>query len=442
MASAFGEKMKNDLTQLAGDLKDKLVAYRRDFHRYPETGWTEFRTSSKIATILNELGYTVRIGADVIHQASMMGVPPLEELDIHMQRAIEEGGDPDLVNRMAGGLTGVVADMKCGPGPIFALRFDIDAVDICEAEDEAHFPFRENFHSLHSDAMHSCGHDGHAAVGLALAEILCHYKDQIAGTVRLIFQPAEEGVRGAKAMVDAGVLEGVEYILGMHLGFLSRTKGQLICGTENFLATTKFDIRFTGRPSHAGGSPEEGANALLAASSAALNLHAITRHSKGASRITVGKLEAGLGRNVIPPNALMKVETRGESSEVDQFMFESAKRVIAGAAAMYGVEHELSLMGGTGSGSSSRAAVERLAAAAEKIEYFENDLQVDIATMSGSEDFAHMMSVVQNQGGEGTYCVVGTELAAGHHDFYFDFDESCLVPAVELLASTVIETLS
>lgn len=434
--------MKTDISQLAAGLAEKIIAYRRDFHRYPETGWTEFRTSAKIATILKELGYDVQLGEKIIKKSSMMGVPATEELERHLARAQEQGAEPEMLSLMAGGLTGVVAEMECGAGPVFALRFDIDAVDIYEAEDEAHRPFRENFHSRHPNAMHSCGHDGHAAVGLGVAEVLARHKQALNGTVRLIFQPAEEGVRGGRAMVDAGVLDGVEYIIGAHLGFLSRKNGQLICGTEKFLATTKFDVQFTGQPAHAGGSPEEGANALLAASGAALNLHAITRHSKGSSRVTVGKLEAGLGRNVIPPNALLKAETRGETSEVDEFMFESAKRVVAGAAAMYGVDFDITLMGKTGSGTSSRSMIERVARVSEGISYFSQDERIDIETMSGSEDFAQMMTVVQEQGGEGTYLVIGTEISAGHHDFYFDFDEACLVPAMELLAATVVDTLS
>lgn len=434
--------MDNNIHQLAARLEKKLISYRRDFHQYPESGWTEFRTSARIEAVLRELGYSIRLGSAVIKQSSMMGVPSPEELKEHQERAIREGANPETVRLMEGGLTGVVADLDCGEGPTIALRFDIDANDMSEAEDPKHRPYREKFHSVHPGVMHACGHDGHAAIGLGVAEILAQLKENLSGTVRFIFQPAEEGVRGASPMVDAGILEGVDYILGGHIGYLAREKGKLVCGTEKFLATTKFDVRFTGTPAHAGGAPEEGCNALLAASCAALNLHAITRHSKGASRITVGRIEAGQGRNVIPPNGLIKVETRGETSDVNDFMFEKAKMVIDGAAAMYGVQADITLMGGTKSGASSPSMIDRVAEVGSEIDYFQDDKIVTLMSMGGSEDFSQMMTVVQEQGGEGTYFALGTQLAAGHHDFYFDFDESCLVPGVELVVAMTKRLLS
>lgn len=434
--------MQQNINKLAAGLHEKMIHYRRDFHKYPESGWTEFRTSAKIAQLLGELGYTIKLGENIIARESMMGIPDQKELKNHMDRAVAEGADPALVEQMKGGLTGVVAELKCGAGPAFALRFDIDANDISEACDKSHRPFLENFHSVHTGVMHACGHDGHAALGLGVAEILVELKDSIAGTVKLIFQPAEEGVRGAGPMVDAGVLDGVDYILGGHIGFLAKKRGQLMCGADKFLATTKFDVQFTGVPAHAGGAPEQGRNALLAAASAALNLHAIPRHSQGASRVTVGRFEAGQGRNIIPPDALLKVETRGETSEIDEFMFDSARQVIEGAAVMYGVAYEISLMGKTKSGSSSPKMVERLAAVAREIEHFDQDDIHGIMAMGGSEDFSQMLTVVQQQGGEGTYFSLGTELSSGHHDFYFDFDENCFAPGAELIVSMVLDVLS
>ena len=249
--------MEPTIHERAASLGPKLVQYRRDFHKFPESGWTEFRTSALIAERMRALGYDVKIGADIISRDHMMGVPSSEELKAHMARAIKEGADKELVEKMAGGLTGVVAEMKCSDGPMLALRFDIDANDIQEAVDEQHRPFRDSFNSVHDGVMHACGHDGHASLGLGVAEILTQLKDRIKGSVRFIFQPAEEGVRGAAPMVDAGVLDGVDFILGGHIGFLAKKKGQFIGGAEKFLATTKFDVSFTGVPAHAGGSPEE-----------------------------------------------------------------------------------------------------------------------------------------------------------------------------------------
>ncbi len=430
-----------DVHALASALGQKLIAYRRDFHTHPESGWTEFRTSAIIAGELEKLGYEIRLGADIIRKDSMMGVPPESELQAHMERAVNEGADAELVAKMAGGLTGVCAELKCGPGPVLALRFDIDANDVSETQDQKHRPCKEGFGSRHPGVMHACGHDGHAALGLGVAEVLAQLKDDLHGTIRLIFQPAEEGVRGAGPMTDSGILDDVDYILGGHIGFLAKENHQFICGANQFLATTKFDVEFTGVAAHAGAAPEEGKNALLAAACAALNLHAISRHSQGASRITVGRLEAGQGRNVIPPNGLIKAETRGVTSDIDAYMFERAKKVIAGAAAMYDVEYEIRLMGGTKSGESSPELAQRIRKVAEQIDYIDNTQIQDIVSMGGSDDFAHMMSTVQEHGGQGSYFFLGSALCAGHHNAYFDFDEDCLVPGVEFIVSMALDIL-
>jgi aminobenzoyl-glutamate utilization protein A len=433
--------MQQRLHHLATALEAQLIEDRRDGHRFPEVGWTEFRTSARIATRLHALGYRVRLGRQIIDPTSMLGVPDPQVLHGQMERAIAEGADAALVRQMAGGLTGVVAELACGPGPVLALRFDIDANDITEATDPQHRPFREGFHSCHPGVMHACGHDGHIAIGLGVAKLLAEIRDQLHGTIRFMFQPAEEGVRGAAPMVAAGVLADVDFLLGGHLGFLARQPGQLICGCDKFLATTKFDVAFRGTPAHAGGAPEQGNNALLAAACAALNLHAISRHSQGASRITVGRLEAGQGRNIIPAHGLLKVETRGENTEIDAFMFARAQEVIAGAATMYGVEHALTLMGKSPSATSSQAMIDALARVAAGIGFFAPESIKACEALGGSEDFALMLNTVQSQGGMGTYFVVGTHLAAGHHDHHFDFDECCLVPGVELMSGLALALL-
>lgn len=128
----------------------------------------------------------------------------------------------------------------------------------------------------------------------------------------------------------------------------------MICGSDNFMATTKFDVRFTGVAAHAGGKPEEGRNALLAAAQAAIALHGIAPHSEGASRVNVGVMQAGSGRNVVPADALLKVETRGESEAINQYVFERAQAVITGAAALYGVTAGINLMGAATSSVPSR----------------------------------------------------------------------------------------
>lgn len=429
--------MLNKIKQCVEEAKSQVIEDRRDFHKYPESGWTEFRTAAVIAKRLMKLGYGVGMGAGVIKKEAMMGGVPGEELARHMERALEQGADPKLVKAMEGGFTGVVGWLDCGPGPVTAIRFDIDANDIDEAKDDNHRPFKLNFASQNPGVMHACGHDGHAAMGLGVAEILADLKDQLKGKILLIFQPAEEGARGARAMVEAGVVNGLDHILGFHLGFQANQSHMLICGTGKFLATTKLDIRFKGKPAHAGANPHQGRNALLAAASAALNLHAIPRHGKGASRITVGTLNAGQGRNIIPHRAVMKIETRGETSEIDEFMVLKARAVINGAALMHDVDCDIEQVGGTKSGESSPEMESILSRVAKKTGLF--GCIEEHVDFGASEDFAHMMTHVQNSGGTGTYFMVGSDLAAGHHECYFDFDEASLSRGMELILNLLVE---
>ena len=431
--------MKNNIKQAAKALETKLIAWRRDFHKYPEVGWTEFRTAAIVAARLEALGYSVKMGPEAVNVNDMMGVPSAAELAVHMERAVKQGGSVALVERMNGGMTALVADLRCGEGPTVAIRFDMDANDIDEAKEAKHRPFRDGYASENAGAMHACGHDGHVAMGLGVAEILAGLKSELQGTIRLIFEPGEEGSRGARAMVSAGAVDGVDFILGGHVGFQATKTGQLICSTGKFLATTKFDVKYTGVPAHAAAAPEEGKNALLAAATAALNLHAIARHGQGATRITVGTLVAGQGRNVIPPNALYKMETRGETSQLDEYMAAEARRIIIAAAQMYGVEYEITQVGGTKGGESSADMRDRIKQTAQGMEFF-NQID-DYSNFGATEDYSHFMSVVQENGGSGTYFMLGSDMTAGHHNNYFDFDESVLVPGVELTAISAAELL-
>ncbi|WP_338667902.1 amidohydrolase [Pseudodesulfovibrio methanolicus] len=433
--------MTEDIERLAAALEEGLIKRRRDLHRHPEAAWTEFRTASIVAAGLTAAGYEVRLGEDAVRRESMLGVPPEEDLAAHMARAVAQGGAPDLIERMRGGLTGVVGELRRGDGPVVALRFDMDANDLDEARDREHRPMREGFASINPGVMHACGHDGHVAVGLGVAELLARLGARLRGTVRLIFQPGEEGVRGAGPMVDAGVLAGVDYLLGGHIGFRAPKTGQLVCGTGGFLATTKFDVAFTGLAAHAGAAPEQGRNALLAAANAALNLHAIPRHGQGASRVTVGVLDAGRGRNVIPPNALIKAETRGETSAINDCMFERAGEVVAGAARMYGVDAVLTEVGHSVSGESDPGLAARVRRVAETMDFFAPAGIIDRMDLRGSEDFALMLAEVQGRGGLGAYLMLGSNLAAGHHNARFDFDERCLAPGAALFAACVLDLM-
>ncbi len=418
-------------------LTPQLTAWRRDFHHFAESGWVEFRTAAKVAEILDRLGYELAMGRDVVDAESRMGLPDAQTLAKEFVRAREQGAPEKWLAAFEGGFTGIVATLRTGrPGPTLAFRVDMDALDLSEALDESHRPFRDGFASCNPGMMHACGHDGHTTIGLGLAQVLKQHEAQLNGTIRLIFQPAEEGTRGARAMVAAGALDGVDYFTAVHIG-TGVPAGTVICGSDNFMATTKFDVRFTGVAAHAGGKPEEGRNALLAAAQAALALHSIAPHSEGASRVNVGVMQAGSGRNVVPASALLKVETRGESEAINQYVFERAQSVITGAAALYGVSAEMQLMGAATSSTPSPAWVNYLREQVGEVTGVLHAID-KVKAPAGSEDATLMMARVQQNGGLASYMVFGTDLSAGHHNEKFDFDEQIMNVAVETLARTAL----
>jgi aminobenzoyl-glutamate utilization protein A len=430
--------MRDQVSEQVNAISGRIVDYRRDFHRFAESGWTEFRTASLVARRLETLGFLVDAGRGVIRDEDRMGLPPSEALEIHWQRAFEQGGDPEFLTAIRGGFTGVVATLQHGEGPVVGLRFDIDAVDIIESEASSHRPVQDGFASSNPGVMHACGHDGHTAVGLGVAEVLAAFQPEMHGTVKLIFQPAEEGVRGAKAMVGAGVVDDVDYLLGHHL-YSGWNLREIDPGRSNYLATSKFDAIFTGAPAHAGGRPHEGKNALLAAATAVLNLHAIPRHKEGATRINVGRLDAGTGRNVICRKAHLVLETRGATTELDEYMVESSTRVLEAAAAMYGCSLEIKAMGGAQSGSSDASLASRV----ENIVLEMGGFSIRAPDKGGgSEDFTYMMQRVQERGGLATNIGIGANLGGwGHHTADFDFDEAALSDAIRLLCVVTLDLL-
>ena len=421
----------------AQGLREEMIARRRNLHQHPETGWTEFRTASMIIRELQALGYEVSFGAAVVDEPSMMGVPSEADLAAYMERAISEGADAELVKQMAGGKTGIVAVFKTGkPGKTVAFRVDMDCNDVEEDKSATHRPTSEGFASCHKNAMHACGHDGHVTIGLASAKLIAAHKDELAGTIKLIFQPAEEGVRGAYAMVNAGVVDDVDYLFGGHIGFKATNDNALVTMTDGFLATTKLDAEFKGVSAHAGAAPEQGKNALLAACQAAISLNTISRHSQGSSRINVGVLNAGTGRNVVPDIASLKLETRGATTEINNYMVSEARRMLAACAAMYDVELKVTMAGGAPACLPDAELGHEVAELAKaKCHYDEVSEYVD---MGGSEDCGYFMERVQQKGGRALYMMYGTKIAAGHHNSHFDFNEECLWKAAATLAEIAI----
>ena len=434
------------IEELADRMTERLVACRRDFHKYAESGWFEMRTASLIARRLTGMGYEVLAGRDVCHDESRMGLPSDEELEKNYLRAKEQGADTEFLEKVRGGFTGVMGVLRCGKGPTVALRFDIDALGVVEDTSPEHRPFREGFSSVNPGMMHACGHDGHAAIGLGVAEVLMGLKDGLRGTVRIIFQPAEEGVRGARSIVEKGHLDGVDYVLACHISGRETDEDRMsdiTAGSGGSLATSKMDAFYYGKSAHAGSNPQDGRNALAAAVTAVQNLLAIPRNSKSDTRVNVGTLHAGSGRNVIPEFAKMELEVRGKTSEGNIYMEQWTQRILRTAAEMHDCTFEVKKMG------------EAFLLESDKplMEFIRDVCERDLKTVRvhprlrreahGSEDFSYMMKRVQDQGGQASMLRILTETAAVGHNRRFDFnDRDALPKAVKSLSAVTCRLLT
>ncbi|WP_144540170.1 M20 family metallo-hydrolase [Cytobacillus oceanisediminis] len=418
------------------NLQSKLVEWRRDFHRYPEGGFLEMRTASIVASILDELGFQLEMGKQVMSADYCMGKPNKEDTEAHYQWALENGAKKEYLEPFKDGYTGIVATLDTKKeGQTIAFRVDMDALPINESEADSHFPQKEGFRSTVPNQMHACGHDAHTTIGLGLATLIAENKDSLKGKIKLIFQPAEEGTRGARSMAQAKVVDDVDYFIASHVG-TGVPDGHFVASKNGFLATSKLDITFKGVASHAGGNPEEGKNALLAAASAALNIYAIPRHSEGATRINVGEMHAGSGRNIIADRAVLKVETRGENTKINEYVKAQAEAVIAGSAQMYGVDYEIQTVGEAVSAQGSTELAAVLHACAEESPHIKKSILEDDSP-AGSEDATFFMERIQQNGGQATYCIFGTELAAGHHNEKFDINEGTMLAAVKVLFESI-----
>lgn len=435
--------MYQKIIELSKEIEAACVARRRDFHKYPEMAWFEMRTSAVIAKTLTELGYEVLTGKEVIEETARIGVPSMEQLEEHAALALSWQAPAEyLTEEMKEGYTGVAGILRCGDGPVMALRFDIDALGLIENKTEDHRPVREGFASIQDGVMHACGHDAHAAIGLGVAEVLMQIKDSLHGTVKLLFQPGEEGTKGARAMVAKGLLDDVDYFAGTHI---APTKGpddgDVTPGTYGSLATTKFDVYFHGKAAHAGGFPEKGNSAILAAANAVVNLMAIPRHSEGISRVNVGTIQGGTGRNVIADEAKIQMEVRGETTEINRYMEECAKRICQAAADMTGCSCDMEIMG---MAESQHSDEDYLAEIGELIRAHLPHLKVssiENAQNWGSEDISLMMNRVQEHGGKATYMRSVTDMASAQHTTGFDFDEKVLAEGVQTFAAMVYHFL-
>ncbi|WP_116953182.1 amidohydrolase [Jiangella endophytica] len=402
-----------------------MIADRRDLHTHAEPGWCEVRTASLVARRLADLGFAVRVGREVLAE-DRPGLPSRGELDEAYRRALAHGADPDYAERVRDGFTGVVATLATGrPGPTVALRFDIDANYGHESSDPGHTAQRGGYRSRNAGVHHSCGHDAHTAIGLAVARELAAADARPAGEVRLVFQPAEEGLRGGPAMVAAGVVDSVDVLFGCHIGVQARATGEVVAGYRRILASRKFDVRFLGRNAHAGISPHEGRNAVQAAAIAVQNLLAISRHGDGETRVNVGTVEGGETRNSVPAHALLRGEVRADDDAILGYLLDRVDDVVRGAAAVAGVEARIEVAGGAAGADSTpelAAMVARVAAGVDGV-----TLVRATADFKGSDDMSSFMNAVQGAGGQAVYFGLGSRLGDVHHAPSFDVDDDALV---------------
>lgn len=410
---------------------ERLRALRRDLHRYPEAGWMEFRTSAIIASHLGQEGYQVLVGDKCLRTEHVLGVP-LEQR-IHEYRKTLE---PKKWQAEWPGVVGIAAK---GSGPTVAFRFDMDATEVQESRDPSHRPVREGFASAYQGLMHACGHDGHVAIGLGLASLLAATQDLWQGRVKFIFQPAEEGGRGAIPMVEAGIVDDVDYFIAFHIGSDILRLGEIALEATGFLSSVKLDAEFQGVASHAAGAPERGRNALLAATLATVGIHGLPRYGQNSTFVNVGVLQAGTGRNVIPAHAELQLEVRGDSDQVCHELEDAARRVLEGAAAMQGVSVTVRVTGKTVGGKSDPDLVNKLREAAKVVPDGLKDL--DSCPLGGGEDATFFMRQVQERGGQALYFLLGATAVSPHHSSIFDFDERALLHGVKVLTFLGLELL-
>lgn len=299
-AAAQTGNMSEMISKNAVQIEKKVITWRQDFHQNPELGNRETRTAAIIAKHLKELG-----------------------LEVTTQVAI----------------TGVVGILKGGkPGPVIALRADIDALPV---EEVNNLPYaskvRTTYNGKETGVMHACGHDGHTAILMGVAEVLAGMKKELKGTIKFIFQPAEEGAPkgeegGAALMIKEGVLENpkVEVIFGLHLNALLETGKLSYKPAGTFAGIGDFKITVKGKPSH-GSQPWTSVDPIVVAAQIVTSLQTIVSRNvdltQNAAVVTVGAINGGNRSNIIPSVVEMLGDVRSFSNEEESFIFSRIKQI-------------------------------------------------------------------------------------------------------------------
>ena len=394
--------MYEAIKQLAQKYHQETINQRRDFHHFAERGWLEIRTACQIATTLENLGYEVLVGKEIMDKDARMGLPPEAIFNINYLRAKKEGANPKYLEQVKNGMTAVAGILKNGVGPVVAIRFDIDALGLVEDSTDGHYPKQEGFSSCHLGAMHACGHDGHASIGLTTAKILMELKEHLHGTLKIMPR-----------------VKDYDLYFGMNESF----------------ATTKLDVIYHGVSTHAAESPQFGKNALLSAANCIINLHSIPRNSDGQTRVNVGTVHAGTGRNVVPDTAKLEIEVRGVTTELNRYMEIYARDIINACALMHDTVVEIKQMGKAFALNCDEDFMNQIRNICVKEM---PDLKLppeNLNPLGGSDDFSYMMEYVQVHGGKATYMKLLTDITASPHNTSFNFNEEVLNKGPRIMAS-------
>ena len=388
--------MSEILTSEAYLLKDQLIAWRRDFHRHPELGFQEFRTSGIVARHLSSLGLEVQTGV---------------------------------------GKTGVVGLLEgLRSGPVVMLRFDMDALPIQEAS-------QTDYTSQTPGVMHACGHDAHTAIGLGIAQLLAKHRGEIAGAIKFVFQPGEEGCGGALAMIADGVLENPkpDVALGLHV-WNDQPVSLVAAGNGGVMAAADlFTVKVQGRGGH-GAQPQLCVDAVLIASQIVVALQSIVARNvnpRQTAVVTVGAIHAGMAFNVIADTA----ELTGTIRTFDAATREQIVRRMTGV-----VESTALALGG-----SATLEVKVISPATvndERVAQLVRETASDVLgaervtadqfTMT-AEDMSEFLNRLP-----GCFFFIGSANAgegrnAAHHNPRFDIDETVLPLGVAVLAEAALK---
>ncbi|MEF3306770.1 amidohydrolase [Paenibacillus sp. GYB003] len=370
-------------------LQPKLVAMRRELHQYPELSNEEYETTARIRTWLEEA--CVRL------------------LDLRLP-------------------TGVLAEVKgARPGPTILLRADIDALPVAE---QTGLPFASKV----PGKMHACGHDFHTAAIIGAAELLQARADELHGTVRLLFQPAEELAVGARAVIEAGALEGVSAVFGMHnnpelpVGTVGIRTGPMTASVD------RFDISVQGKGGHAG-VPEAAVDPVVISSAIVTALQTLVSRNASphhSAVVSVCKLQAGAAWNIIPDTGVLEGTVRTFQPEARARIPDQMRRIVEGVAEGYGAEAYLKWTAMIPAVNNDARMTGIIQAAAET----QGLRIVEAVPTMGGEDFSLYQERVP-----GCFIWMGTGGTEQWHHPRFTLNEEALAVSASLFAVTAVQAL-